>query len=1168
MSPINERQWQGRVLLRLAQLIAEHPEWGITRVEQEVEVTVGGRRRRYTDPLLFDDANRPLCLLELKLPDRPEGRSPRYLPVVEATFEKASYLATPFWLTWNVNSAVLWKLDLPGRAPYERSIRQYDVTAIRSSDDLDRADVTGHVDAFLERLLSDLHELHVGIAAAVPQPLDESIVHTIETYLDPLLVGVLEQEVLRRYRRQPRFAAALRAWAVDDQGWTWDDSPQGLPESLARTVRLACSMLVNKLVFYEAMRKRYGLRSITVPTTITTGADLGTRLQRYFDEILTNIDYESIFTRELIDDIPFMADAAVELWRDLIRDFGRVDFTHLDYEVIGSIFQRLIAPDERHKLGQYFTPSRVVDFINAFCIRDADASVFDPGCGAGTFLVRAYARLRALHPEERHEDRLLRLWGADIARYAAHLSVINLAVRDLSSGESYPRVIHDDFFNMIPHASEYPFHERIHRGPTVRTVQVLEPVPEFGAVVGNPPYTRQEEMEDLFAGMKARAHARVLGDWGIEISQRAGIHALFLLHGAAFLAEGGRLGFLTHSSWVDVNYGRDLQRFLLERFKIIAIVEPQVEHWFPGVDVNTSIVVVERCANAAARAAHPARFVQVRVPLAQLVTREGGDPDRSESYDRLVAAIEAAPAVIDTAEWRILSIRQDELWRRGLNADGQYVGAKWGVYLRAPDVYFAVLERAADRLVRLDPDLARVRFALKSGANEFFYVRDVTTNLTLDQLRDHGLTRRDTSRLRVIQTEDGERHVVEADYLRPIVISTRQVSGLRVDPAWALDSVLMVTDQPPTLAGTHVRRYIREGERRAFGTGPRSGIPAQKPTCAARSPWYALDPTNRGRFWWFMNITDIFAVPYNPEDVYADHRFHNITLRNLDDEPVVFGLLNGTFTLLCAEVLGRQFAGRGIDSLDIQVTEVKDFPILDPQRIPPRLVTRISEAVTAISRRSLLAIPEELAQTDRQELDDAILDAMGFDDPAERARVRDAIYEAVRERLRIRFARARSTQSAGPQRRQTSAADLAVELAGQIDPNRIRRFPDDFVPAGVRGVAVTIPDGTHEVTREGMTTMRVGTVRIDLPSSEAVNFVELAAAAGARGQITVPSDGRVLERALGGYREYTQMMEAIIGELADSRTRDRRLRRQIRAALRQHVGLGASNMHRQLRLIE
>jgi len=519
------------------------------------------------------------------------------------------------------------------------------------------------------------------------------------------------------------------------------------------------------------MRKVFpGLPSLTIPTTIQTGEQLHQRLRGLFDRAL-QIDYETVFTEELIDTVPFLSNRAVELWRCMVEDIERYDFTRFGYEVIGRIFERLIAPDERHKLGQYFTPALVVDLINAFCIRSPDVTVLDPGCGAGTFLVRAYHRLKLLDPQITHEELLKALWGIDIARYPAHLSVINLAARDLASTENYPRTIHDDFFKVFPQTSECPFYRRAYAlaGPSTEKVQTT--VPLFDAVVGNPPYTRQEEMEDLFQGLKQRAHQAIYRDWKIEVSKRSSIYALFFLHGAAFLKDRGYLGLLTHSSWLDVDYGKHLQGLFLDNFKIVAVLEPQVEHWFPIVDVNTAITILQRCANARERNSNIVKFVQMRVPLADLVPDVSDEDMRQRAIERLVQRIEAVKELEDNESWRIYPVRQANLWKEGLDDKGTYAGAKWGKYLRAPEVFFTIIRRGKRKFRRLD-DIAEVRFGIKTGANEFFYVKDITDDLSLAELQQRGLTKTKAKRVRVVLTEDGDTYLVEDKYLRPFVKST------------------------------------------------------------------------------------------------------------------------------------------------------------------------------------------------------------------------------------------------------------------------------------------------------------------------------------------------------------------------------------------------------------
>jgi hypothetical protein len=516
-------------------------------------------------------------------------------------------------------------------------------------------------------------------------------------------------------------------------------------------------------------------------------------------------------------------------------------------------------------LGQYFTPSYVVDFINTFCIRSVDDVVLDPGCGAGTFLVRAYSRLRRLDLGKNHEELLEQLWGIDIARYPAHMSVINLAARDLASTENYPKIIHDDFFKVFPQRSQYEFYRRSYKVAGLSTEKFQTVVPLFDAVVGNPPYTRQEEMEDLFPGLKERAHAAIQKGWKLEISKRSSIYALFFLHGAAFVKDGGYLGLLTHSSWVDVDYGKYLQEFFLKHFKMIAIMEPQAEHWFPAVDVNTSITILRRCSKKTERSNNTVKFVQMKVPLSEFLPKYGGEEERMVAFENLVRRIEVADSLQEDDLWRIFPVKQSDLWNEGLDEEGKFTGSKWGKYLRAPDIFFVILERGKGRFAQLK-DFADVKFGIKTGANDFFFVTDLTDSVSEIELKQYGISSAKKSQLRLVEAGDGGRYVIEAQYLKPLVKSTRDIKSLVIDESITRFRVLIVSDEKKALVGKHVLKYVQAGETQSFDVGPRAGVPAKKPTCASRNPWYALDESNKGKFLWFALITDTHAVPYNPTD--------------------------------------------------------------------------------------------------------------------------------------------------------------------------------------------------------------------------------------------------------------------------------------------------------------
>jgi type I restriction-modification system DNA methylase subunit len=1156
MSPINERQWQGRVLQWIADSLKANPDLPFKKVDQEFEVQVKGEKRRFNDLTLFNEQGKPLCVIELKLPDKSDGRSPRYLPVVERTHEKADALGAEYFVTWNVNNAVLWKTHIPFRALQERSLSQYSTPIpIHSSDALDRTDVEENLKKWLKDFLEEFGSIVKGVKLAQPQPLDESFVQAIQSYLDPLLVGIVTAELSKRYKSDKIFAKALRNWAVQDQGWTWDDSQQGLPESLSRTARLACSMLMNKIVFYEALRKEYkGLLALSIPDTIRTGDQLRLRLKDTFERVTIKIDYETVFIEEFVDTIPFISDEAVELWREMVEDVERYDFTRFGYEVIGRIFERLIAPDERHKLGQYFTPSHVVDLINAFCIRDPDATVLDPGCGAGTFLVRSYSRLKRLNPEKKHEELLQQLWGIDISRYPAHMSVINLAGRDLASSENYPKIIHDDFFKVLPKRSEYEFYRRSYQADGSSTEKVKAAVPLFDSVVGNPPYTRQEEMEDLFPGLKERAHNAIFKDWKLDISKRSSIHALFFLHGAAFVKEGGYLGLLTHSSWVDVDYGKYLQEFFLKHFKIVAILEPQLEHWFPVVDVNTSVTILQRCNSKSKRSKNLVKFVQMKALLNEFLPAYSSEEERLAAFEKLVERVEATESLEEDDMWRIFTVKQADLWKEGLDDEGNFAGSKWGKYLRAPDVFFRILKRGKGKFRRLD-DIATVKRAFTSGANDFFYVTDITDDLSDSELAQLVLPPAKKKQLRLVESGDGDRYLIEAEYLKPLVKSTRDINSLLIDESVTKSRVLTVSEDKRALSKKHVLKYIQAGETRSFGTGPRAGIPAKKPTCTSRNPWYALDESNMGRFLWFALITDTHAVPYNPQEFLSDKRFYNINVKNSKQEELVFGLLNCTFTFLCAELWGRQFAGKGIDSIDMAVYEVAQLPFLKPKSIGKEIASKIVNAIRQIAHRPILPMLEEVDQPDRKALDDAVLEAIGFKDAGERKEVLGALYDAVCQRVNSRFERARSTHHPGEKRNRPSPEAIAEELYKELSSDLIKKFPDDFLPSGIETREFLLSEGAADFERLTFNRLRIGEKVIDFDNPDEAQFVFFCLQGGAADVIRIPSDTKVLSKMVSQYREHLAKLFEAIEQLASSRTKDRKLKERLKDSLKQRLGV-------------
>lgn len=1105
---VGELTFKGDVLQWIGEMLRENPSLPFSAVKQELPSPRAGEPPQRHDLVLLDHQGRPALTGELRLPDHPRGHHPYLEALVRDAHDKADRAGVKWFITWNVNDLVLWETFRPGTRILDRSFRQFPVATITDSTQLTKPAIQRQIKEGLRLFLEEFALIFTGRAVLVRKPLDETFVSILHSHLQPIIM-VLNHDLILKYQKDSGFAHHFREWYVKDQGWTFEGSPKSLPDEVERATKLVAYILVNKLVFYEALRRRFKiLNPLLISSSSITGDDLKREIQSYFqDAVAKTKDYETVFDWGVAGEFPFVSDSAVPLWRELIDNIGEFDFTKLNYEVIGLIFSRLIAPEEKHNFGQYYTPPDVVDLINAFCIRKAEAIILDPACGGGTFLVRAYARKKAMDNSLSHRKLLSQLWGIDIASFPVSLAVINLATRDLVEEENYPRIARKDFFEVFRGrpALGLPLRVEAKLGISSLDLQKVElPLPDVDAAVSNLPYVRQEEIET-----KDKLRQALATDFAPnppQLSGRSDLHCYFWPHATPFLYEGGYIGFLSSNSWLDVDYGADLQKFILDRYKVIAILESKVERWFPEAAVNTCISVLQKCSHAQQRANNLVRFVQIKTPLAQLIPQSENEVVRQGAVNGIVRLIEGTDHYLETDTWRIYTIRQRELYHEGLDDEGKYAGAKWGKYLRAPQVFFEILERAGDKLCRLD-DIAEVRFGIKTGANEFFY-------LTEEQAKEWG---------------------IEPEYLRPVLRAPREVEGILVHPSHLKHRVLMVHEDKRALKGKRVLKYINWGESQGYH---------KRPTCASRERWYDLGEERVTNIAAKMTTKYRHYFPGSPSPFLVDHRFYEVMPREKEYEAGLLASLNSSVTALYLECTGRTYGGGG-GPLDVMVYEMKKILIPDPRLI------RLRQAVwdMDIVKRPALHFWKEVELPDRQELDSIVLEALGFTDLEERARVQRELYEAVTDLVRSRLEKARSVEKREGKRLRPRA--VAEELVKEFDHSLLRRFPQDFLPPGVETEAVAIPEGEAEVGVDLFTagTLRVGSKVLELGSLPKAQFVKYAVDNGAHQRVDIPQEEAFCTAVVTEYETYRRRLLAQLDELARSRTTNEKMVVRIRGEL-------------------
>ena len=183
--------------------------------------------------------------------------------------------------------------------------------------------------------------------------------------------------------------------------------------------------------------KKDQFRNSILQNTAEDGSDMKSFIKGLFEILDTNVQYRSD-VHPAYKDYPYVNGG---LFRERlpIPDFNRtarrkllecsaVDWSVINPDIFGSMFQTVISEEQRHSLGQHYTsvtnimkvlrPLFLDDFhaeldkileapssfardkkLDLFRNRLANISVFDPACGSGNFLIIAYKELCHLEME-------------------------------------------------------------------------------------------------------------------------------------------------------------------------------------------------------------------------------------------------------------------------------------------------------------------------------------------------------------------------------------------------------------------------------------------------------------------------------------------------------------------------------------------------------------------------------------------------------------------------------------------------------------------------------------------------------------------------------------------------------------------------------------------------
>lgn len=202
---------------------------------------------------------------------------------------------------------------------------------------------------------------------------------------------------------------------------------------------------------------------------------------------------------------------------------------------------------ERNRFGQFATPAPLAREILSFAAKllppCEEVRFLDPAIGTGAF----YSALRTTFSSNRVAEALgfeidplygeatAKLWGA---------TGLAIRIADFTSAR---------------------------------------PLARFNLVICNPPYVRHHHLR---SSEKGRLQLQTRNASGMKVSGLAGLYCHFLGLAHTWMAEGGIAGWLIPSEFMDVKYGLEVKRYLVDRVTLLRI------HRFDPNDVQFSDALV------------------------------------------------------------------------------------------------------------------------------------------------------------------------------------------------------------------------------------------------------------------------------------------------------------------------------------------------------------------------------------------------------------------------------------------------------------------------------------------------------------------------------------------------------------------------------------------------
>ncbi len=226
----------------------------------------------------------------------------------------------------------------------------------------------------------------------------------------------------------------------------------------------------------------------------------------------------------------------------------------------------------------------------------------------------------------------------------------------------------------------------------------------FDAVVGNPPYVRQEQLHEL----------KSLLSQNFDVyASSADLYAYFMERGYELLSEDGNLGFIVSNKFTRAEYGRPLREFLTENTQLKVLCDfHDLPVFGQSVSAYPMIILLEK--------GSPGSTQTVTTTEIDSLTFS----DLSRAITEKCAQINQS--LLSQTSWSLANPQEIEAFNKISSVGGgleDYIGEDiyWGVKTGLNEA-FIIGETAREEILNQDPDSERFIFPMMRGDDAMRYL--------------------------------------------------------------------------------------------------------------------------------------------------------------------------------------------------------------------------------------------------------------------------------------------------------------------------------------------------------------------------------------------------------------------------------------------------------------